>query len=66
MEIRFSPQQKLLLAQAREKGFLTLNDFVMVYSHAPTRKSAIERFVQLGYLKESSTAGKFEYTGGKK
>ena len=66
MEIRLSPQQKILLKEAKEKGFLTLNDFKLIYSHEPTRKSTMDRFIQLGYLKETNTAGKFEYIGGKK
>ena len=66
MEIRLTSQQKELLKEAQKKGFLTLDDFRIVYAHPPTRKDALERFVKLGYLKESNTPNKFDYIGSKK
>ena len=64
MEIKFNAIQKELIKIAKEKGFLTLEDFKKYYTSPITIKANIERFIALGYLKES--LDKFEYIGGEK
>ena len=66
MEIKLTSRQEELLKEAKKKGFLTLEDFKLLYSHPPTRRDVLERFIQVGFLKESNTPGKFDYIGGKK
>lgn len=57
--------QKELLETAKEKGFLTLQDFIKAYTSPLSRKQNIERFRALGYLKDTETIGKFTYIGDK-
>lgn len=57
--------QKRLLEKARKQRFLEMNDFIKEYASPVSRRAAIERFVALGYLKESKTPNKYDYIGGK-
>ncbi len=65
MKTRLSPTQKDLLTLAKEEGHLTLQDFAIAYSSLAARKENLDRFMLLGFLKETETIGKFEYIGGK-
>jgi len=55
----FTKQQKQILAIGRRKGFVTLQDFIIVYSSPISRKSNLERFMAMGILVESKVPGKF-------
>lgn len=66
MEIKLNTIQEELMKIAREKGFLTLQDFKKYYTSPITIKSNIERFIALDYLKASDTLDKFEYIGDKR
>ena len=61
MEIKFNAIQKELIKIAKEKGFLTLDDFKKYYTSPITIKANIGRFLALGYFKSDN--GKFEYVG---
>lgn len=61
MKIRLTPTQKELLKLAKEKGYLTLEDFNMFFTSPISRKSNLQRLIALGYLKADSV-GKFKYT----
>lgn len=65
MEARFNVIQTELINIAKEKGFLTLDDFKKYYTSPITIKANIERFIVLKYLKETTTFGKFDYVGEK-
>ena len=65
MEYKLTSRQKELIELAKEKGFLTLEDFNAMFSSPITRKSNLERFVAMGVLKADKIIGKFIYTGEK-
>jgi len=47
----FSEKQRKLLKIAKKKGFLTLTDFIAIFSSHSARKENIDRFIALGILK---------------
>ena len=63
MEVKLNEIQEALINDAKEKGFLTLEDFKKYYTSPITIKANIERFKALGFLKESNVLGKFDYVG---
>jgi len=66
METQFNNTQKTLLEEAKKKGFILVEEFEKYYTSPITIKANIRRFIALGFLKESTTPGKFEYTGKRK
>ena len=65
MEYKLTPRQKELIELAKERGFLTLEDFNAVFSSPISRKANLERFVAMGILKANKIIGKFIYMGEK-
>lgn len=65
MNIKLNNQQKGLIAEAKNKGYLTLDDFSKYYTSPISIQQNIKRFVVLGLLKETNSSGKFEYIGEK-
>ena len=61
MKIKLNETQEELLKKAKEKGFLTEDDFSTVYCSPITIRSNIKRFLLLGFLKETDEKNKFEY-----
>lgn len=61
MEVKLNLIQKELMATAKEKGYLVLEDFKKYYVSPITIKANIERFMALGYIQESAVLGKFDY-----
>ena len=61
MKFKLTPTQQDLLDLAKEKGFLTLDDFDTAYTSPISVKRNIKRFQLLGFLKDSEIPGKFEY-----
>lgn len=66
MEIKLNDTQKELLKIAKERGYLTLDDFDTAYSSPISARRNLRRFILAKLLKESSTTGRFDYIGGKK
>jgi hypothetical protein len=56
--MKFTPQQKELLAIAKDKGYITLEDIYGIFSSPISRKANIERFLAAGIL--TSSEGKFK------
>lgn len=55
-------RQKELIAIAKGKGFLTLNDFQKLFSSPVSLKANIDKLVALGILKAGEVIGRFEYS----
>lgn len=65
MKARLSQGQQELLTLAKEKGFLTLEDFEAMYSGTQSRMQNLKRFILLGYLERADVPNKFNYIGEK-
>lgn len=66
MTRKLNDTQKELMILAKEKGYLTIDDFKMQYTSLMTIKANIERFKLMGLLKDSEkVTGKFDYLGEK-
>lgn len=63
MKYKLTANQKELLKLAKEKKYLTFDDFVAMFSSPLSRKANMERLVALGFLKSSKIIGRFEFTG---
>ena len=64
MTIKLNETQKELLRTAKEKGFLTVDDFKLHYTSLITIKANVERFKLMKMIKEDfGVFGKFTYIG---
>jgi len=61
MKAKLNEAQQELLDKAKEQGFLTDDDFSMVYSSPITIRQNIRRFMLLGLLKETDDKNKFDF-----
>lgn len=60
MGFKLTSRQKELIEVAKEKGFLTLEDFNAAFSSPISRKANLERLIALGILKRTKVLNKFE------
>jgi hypothetical protein len=58
--MKFTTKQKEILKVAKEKGFITLETFLGIFSSPISRKANLERFVALGILIPDAIMGKFK------
>jgi len=66
MSVKLNVTQQELLNLAKEKGFLTIEDFETQYTSPISVNRNMKRFILLKLLKVSEKAGRFDYIGGKK
>ena len=62
MTIKLNATQKELLTTAKEKGFLTIDDFKLHYTSPITIKANLDRFKLMKILGEEED-GKYKYLG---
>jgi hypothetical protein len=61
--MKFTPKQKEILEIAKDKGFVTLENFLGVFSSPISRKANLERFLATGLL--IAVEGKFKLNSEK-
>jgi len=58
-------KQKELFEIGKSKGYLTLDDFALLYANPVSRKEAIKRFLILGIMKQTENPTKFDFKAKK-
>lgn len=64
MNINLNKSQHVLLDLAREKGFVRLEDMILIWTSPMFQVSNLQRFVLAGILKAADENGKFIYNDG--